>query len=248
MAGEPDHSWILGMLHWASVSGDPVAKEWITRCGEDLRNLSLDWEKADARSVSVYLHMMCQFYLATSRAEYFEAAHQPAQVLLKFQKANGSWPAYLGNPKEKIEGFVEHVTMALADYYALRHDEAILKALDQAMDFLFGKKGEKPVDVGESSLALYALAILGNTTGLSRYADLAVAVLEKLHAQLNLSPDPLGRGDPWAQWGINNSELAKSSGRPDQLLGQTRPLSPASMLAYGQPAFALLARNHKPRK
>ncbi len=241
-AGEPDHSWLLGMMHWAAISGDPILEEWITRCGEDLRNVPIDFAEADARTVSVYLHIMCQFYLFTSRAEYLDAAQGPVQVLLKFQKANGSWPAYLGNPNQSIEGFVEHVVMALADYYAIRRDEIVLRALNQAVDFLFGKEGEKPVDVGESSLALYALAVLGDTTGSPHYTDLVSVVLEKLHAQLNLSQDPLGRGDPWAQWGINNPEVAKTSGRPKQFLGQTRPLSPASTLAYGQPALALLAR------
>ena len=122
-AGEPDHSWLLGMLVWAQMTGDPVANDWIIRCGEDLRTFPIDYSLADARTVSVYLHMMCQFYSATNRTEYLEATHVPARTLLKFQKSNGGWPAYLGNPKHDIEGFVEHVAMALADYYAISRDE-----------------------------------------------------------------------------------------------------------------------------
>jgi hypothetical protein len=241
-AGEPDHSWLLGMLVWAHMTGDPVANDWIIRCGENLRTFEIDYSLADARAVSVYLHMMCQFYSATNRTEYLEATHAPAQTLLKFQKSNGGWPAYLGNPKHDIEGFVEHVAMALADYYAISREEKILEALDRAMDYLFGTDGEKPVDPGESSLALYCLSVLATITRQPKYAELGVNILEKLYGQLDPHDDPYGRGDSFAHWGVNNPEGARGSNRPSQFLGQTRPLVPASNLAYAQPCLGAIAQ------
>ncbi len=242
--GEPDHSWLLGMLIWAQLTGDPVASDWIFRCGNALRNFTRDYSTADARTVSVYLHMMCQFHHATNRPEYLEASHLPAQTLLKFQKPNGGWPAYLGNPQHTIEGFVEHITMALADYYAITRDEEILRALDRALEYLFGRDGEKDPDSGESSLAVYSLAVLGEVTGNSRYIRLGTVILEKLRAQLAVGAGPVGRGDPWTQWGINNPAGAPGD-RPRQLLGQTRPLAPASNLAYAQPLLGAAAKKDR---
>ena len=241
-AGEPDHSWLLGMLVWAQMTGDPVANDWIMRCGEDLRAFPIDYSRADARTVSVYLHMMCQFYSATNRREYLEAAHTPAQSLLKLQKSNGGWPAYLENPMHDIEGFVEHVAMALADYYAISRDEKILGALDRAMDYLFGIEGEKEADPGESPLALYSLGVLATVTGQRKYADLAANILEKLGRHLDHHEDSYGRGDSFAHWGVNNPEGARGSNRPSQFLGQTRPLVPASNVAYSQPCLGAIAR------
>jgi hypothetical protein len=102
------------------------------------------------------------------------------------------------------------------------------------------------VDVGESPLALYALAVLSERTGKNQYATVAGSVLDKLHAAWNFSTDPYGRGDPWAQWGVNNPDGAKGTGRPLQFLGQTRPLSPSCILAYGQDCIAAIAKqDHK---
>lgn len=242
-AGEPDHSWLSGLLAWAGASGDPLAWDWITRCGEQLREHKMDFHRADARTVAVYLHMMCQFHSYTSQAQYLNAAKVPAETLLKCQNPNGSWWAYLGrSPEDNIEGFVEHVVVALADYYAIRPESEILKALDRALVYLFGENHEKPVDVGEIPLVLYALAILAETTGVPRYAALAAEILGKLYDILNLSSDPYGRGDPWANWGVNNPEIARGTGRPAQFLGQTRPLNPACTLAYGQQCLASIAR------
>ncbi len=241
-AGEPDHSWLLGMLMWVQLTGDLIAGDWIMRCGESLRDFPMDYSRADARTVSVYLHMMCQFYQATNRHEYLEATHAAARTLLNFQKSNGGWPAYLGNPKHDIEGFVEHIAMALADYYAISRDVKVLLALDRAIEYLFGLKGEKDADPGESPLALYCLGVLTTVTGQRKYADLGVNILEKLHRQLDLHDDPYGRGDSMAHWGVNNPEGAKGFHRPSQFLGQTRPLVPASNLAYAQPCLGAIAR------
>lgn len=239
--GEPDHSWLLGLLEWAAVSGDPVAADWVLRCGERLAGLRIDFEQADARTAAVFLHMMCQFYLHTGNERYLAAARPAVAAFRKLQKANGSWPAYLGNLKQpRIEGFVEHAVMALADYYSLEPAPEVRQAIDRALVSLFGEAGDGKVDSGESGLALYALAVMAGATGEPKYAATARQVLEKLRDQLNLSPDACGRGDLWAGWGPNKTETPESGSRPPQLLGQTRPLAPATLLAYGQPAMAAL--------
>jgi hypothetical protein len=241
-AGEPDHSWLLGMLVWAQLTGDPVANDWIMRCGESLRAFPIDYKRADARTVSVYLHIMCQFYKATDRTEYLEATHAAARTLLNLQKSNGGWPAYLANPMHDIEGFIEHVAMALADYYEISRDKQVLEALDRAMDYLFGSEGEKEADPGESPMAVYCLGVLATVTGQRKYADLAAKVLEKMGRHLSHHDDPYTRGDSFAHWGVNNPEGARGSNRPGQFLGQTRPLVPASNLAYSQPCLGAIAR------
>jgi hypothetical protein len=96
------------------------------------------------------------------------------------------------------------------------------------------------VDTGESGLAVYGLAMMAAATGDERYPAIARKVLEKLRDHLNLSPDSLGRGDLWAEWGANKTSTSGSACRAPQLLGQTRPLTPATLLAYSQPAMAVL--------
>jgi len=71
---------------------------------------------------------------------------------------------------------------------------------------------------------------------------LGIKILDKMHGQLNLDADSYVRGDPWAKWGVNNPEGARGCDRPSQFLGQTRPLSPASNLAYAQPCLGAIAR------
>jgi len=237
--GESDHSWLLGMLDWAAISGDPVLQDWIGRCADRLYGWRVDFSQSDTRSVSVYLHMMCQFYLHYGETRFRDAAAMAAEALLKLQNPNGSWPAYMGNLRQpRIEGFVEHAVVGLADYFAITNDIRVLNSLDRAATYLFGETGDSKVDVGESPLALYALAVLAEKTGKDRYATTARLVLEKLHAAWNFSSDPSGRGDPWAQWGVNNADGALATGRPPQFLGQTRPLSPSCILAYGQTYLA----------
>ncbi len=241
--GEPDHSWLLGLLHWAGLSGDPVAADWITRCGERLASLKLDFEQEDARTVSVYLHMMCQFHSYTGEASFMERARPAVAAFRKLQKENGSWPAYLGNMRQpRIEGFVEHALVALSDYYALERVPEVREMIDRALVHCFGPDGDGTVDPGESPLALYALAMMAEITSDARYARTALSVLSKLRDMLNVSPDPYGRGDLWAGWGPNKTDTPGSADRTSQLLSQTRPLSPATLLAWGQPAMAALAR------
>ena len=240
--GEPDHSWLLGMLDWAAINGDFVLQNWITRCGDRLAKWRVDFTQSDTRSVSVYLHMMCQFYLHNGESRFRDAAAPAAEALLQLQNSNGSWPVYMGNLRQpRIEGFVEHAVVGLADYYAITSDARIMNSLDRAITYLFGERGEGKVDVGESPLALYALASLADKTGKDKYASIAGSVLEKLHAAWNFSSDPYGRGDPWAQWAVNNPDGAKDTGRPPQFLGQTRPLSPGCILAYGLGCLATIS-------
>ncbi len=241
--GEPDHSWLLGLLEWAAISGDPVASTWVMNCGERLAGLKIDFEQADARTGAVFLHMMCQCYLHTGTASYLAAARPAAAAFRKLQNVNGSWPAYMGNLKQpRIDGFVEHAVMALSDHYSIELAPELRETIDRALVYLFGQQGDGKVDPGESGLAVYALARMFETTGDPKYAKTARSVLNKLRDLLNLSPDPYGRGDLWAGWGPNKTSTPGSAERKPQMLGQTRPLSPATLLAYAQPAMAALAK------
>lgn len=241
--GEPDHSWLAGMLLWAQITGDAVALAQVTRCADGLLDWHPDFARTDARSVSVFVHVMCQFHAHAGEPKYLEAARPAVQALLKLQSADGGWPAYLGDlSKPRIEGFVEHAALALADWYAITNDEPARAALDRALERLFPRGADWKADTGESPLALHALAILAAKTSQPDYASLARQILEKLHASLNLSSDPRIRGDLWAAWGENLGGGARVPGRPPQFLGQTRPLAPASILAYGQQCLASVAR------
>ena len=246
--GEPDHSWLLGLLVWAGVSGDPVAWDWVLPCGERLRDVKRDFTRADARTGSVFLHMMCQFYLYTGDGKFLEAALPAIAAFLKLQKANGSWPAYMGNEEAStIEGFVEHAIMALVDYYTIRPQKDILQSIDKAIDYVFSDSKNPSVD-GETMLALYGLAILAEKTGDKRYAEIAGKALENLYAAQSHARGSLGEGDLMSAWGINNSEKVAGTGRPPQFLEQTRPLVPGGLLAYAQCALAIVARATGPSK
>jgi hypothetical protein len=144
----------------------------------------------------------------------------------------------MSNPR--IEGFVEHVVMALADYWKITSDERVPPALDRAFEHLFPAGKSWTADPGESSLALHALGIMAQQTGRASYATTANQVLEQLSKYQNLSSDPRIRGDLWAGWGANQPG-SKVPGRPPQFLGQTRPLSTASLLAYGQECLTVIA-------
>jgi hypothetical protein len=239
--GEPDHSWLAGMLLWAEMSGDPVALDAMTRCADQLADWHPDFRQSDARSVSVFLHMMCRFHTALGNEAYLAAARPAADALLGLQNADGGWPAYLANMgKPRIEGFVEHVIMALADYWEITRDERVPPALDRAFEHLFPAKTAWKADPGESSLALHGLMIMARQTGRAAYAATAGEILRQLSQFQNLSSDPRIRGDLWAEWGANQPG-SKVPGRPPQFLGQTRPLSPVSILAYGQECLGVIA-------
>jgi len=147
----------------------------------------------------------------------------------------------MGNTNNSaIEGFVEHAVMALADYFAISGDTNVLHSLDRALAYLYKDDGSGSVEIGEAPLALYGLAILFTKTGNSRYAKTIRAVINKVRRDQNLSADPLGRGDVMAEWGVNNETAANGTGRAAQFLGQTRPLVPAGLLAYGQASLVAL--------
>ena len=242
-AGEPDHSWLWGALAWSGVSGDPVVSKWVNDCGERLRKRKINFEQTDARTGSVYLHMMCQFYEYTGRQEYLDAAEAPVRVFLKLQKSNGSWPAYMGNLQQpRIEGFVEHVIMALSNYYAVTRKPEIVEPLDKALFYTFGDTGEIKGAIGEAGLAVFSLAVLASETGKPHYLDVARNVLKAFYDAQDKNPGSIGCGDIWSLWGANNPKEAKGTGRPPQFLGQTRPLSPGCILAYSQQILAPLAK------
>jgi hypothetical protein len=242
--GEPDHSWLAGMLLWAQMTGDAVALTQVTGCADHLLDWHPDFARTDARSVSVFVHVMCRFHQQAGATKYLEAARPAVRTLFDLQNPDGGWPAYLGDlSKPRSEGFVEHAAVALAEWYSITTDERARAALDRAFDHLFPRGKEWMPDAGESPLALHALSILAEKTGAAAYASLAKQILEKLHASLNLSSDPRIRGDLWAGWGANDAGRPKVPGRPSQFLSQTRPLSPATILAYGQECLASIARS-----
>jgi len=240
-AGEPDHSWLLGLLAWAGVSGDPVVWDWLIRCGNYLAGLKPEIIQSDARTTSVLLHMMCEFHKYTAEPKFLRATEVPLQTLLMHQNPNGSWPAYLGNPgMPKIPGFTDHAMMALADYYAMTDDRQCLGPLERAFAYVTGPDGiAESMDV--SPLTLYALAVLSEKGTDPRYGEAALSALEKIRTTQDRSPDPYGRGDTWAEWGVNNPEGAKGTGRPPQFLGQTRPVTVGFLLSYVQPALGIVA-------
>ena len=241
-AGEPDHSWLLGLLAWAGISGDSTAWNWILRCGDYLAGLKPEFIEGDARTASVLLHMMCEFHRYTGEQRFLAAAKVPAEILLKYQNHNGSWPAYLGNPEKKtITGFTDHAVMALAVFCSLTGDDSCREPLERACEYVISAEGiADSMDV--SPLTIYGMALFSEKTGNQPFASAALNALKKLRATQDLSADPYGRGDTWAEWGVNNADAARGTGRPPQFLGQTRPVTVGFVLSYGQPAFAILSK------
>lgn len=244
-AGEPDHSWLLGLLAWAGISGDRTVWNWLLRCGDYLAGLKPEFIQGDARTASVLLHMMCEFYRYAGEQRFLAAAKVPAEILLKHQNPNGSWPAYLGNPEKKeITGFTDHAVMALADFYSLTGDDSCLEPLERACHYVTGAEAiADGMDV--SPLTIYGMAMFSEETGNQPCAAAALNALKKLRASQDLSADPYGRGDTWAEWGVNNPGAAKGTGRPPQFLSQTRPVTVGFVLSYGQPAFAALLSSNR---
>jgi hypothetical protein len=243
-AGEANHSWLWGALVWCGISGDFAANQWMRKCRKSLLQQKIDFENTDARTGSVYLHMMCKFYEFTGEKEYLYAAHAPADAFLKLQNANGSWPAYMGDMKApRIEGFVEHVIMAMANYYALTKRDELIEPLNRAISYTFGERGEIMRDIGEAPLAVYGLSIMARETGDVKYGNIATNVLMALREAQKMGDHPgsIGEGDYWTEWGVNNPKAAEGTGRPPQFLGETRPLSPGCVLAYAQQVLASLA-------
>jgi hypothetical protein len=235
-AGAPDHSWLLGLLLWSGLSADPVAWDWLLRCGEHLLEYRPDFTQVDTRTVSVHLHMMCKFHDYTGRQEFLAAARLPAGALLRVQSKDGSWPAYMEAPdRVRAPGFVDHAIAALADYFAMGGDVRVRQALDAALDWQFAS-GDLSVP-----LVAYGLAVLHEKTADRRYAERVRQILEHLEKTQNRTSDPIGRGDiGWAGWGVHNPEAGKAAGRPPQFLNQSRPLMPGFTLAYAQPAAAII--------
>ena len=137
--------------------------------------------------------------------------------------------------------------MAIADFYAMTDDRRCRDSLERAFEYFRSAVGiAESLDVAPP--ALYGLAVLAEKTGERRYADAVVDGLQKIQKSQNSSPDPYGRGDNWALWGVNNPEGAKGTGRPPQFLEQTRPLSVGFNLSYGQPAWAMVSSKAKKGK
>jgi hypothetical protein len=243
-AGAPDHAWLLGLLEWAGVSGDPVAWDWTAKCGEQLAGLKTDFSKTDLRTTAMQLHMMCQFYLYTGERKYLDAARGPAEALIKLQKPDGTWSAYLAEPERPHGGtFVEHAIAAIADYAQASGDARALETLKRSLQWAFTDGGNKLGGAtAEAGLTMYGAAIACELTGDASWAGIVENAFRLLDKSQNRSPDPIGRGDFWATWGVNNPAAASDAGRPPQFTYQSRPLAPGTTLAYAPRALWIIAR------
>jgi hypothetical protein len=244
--GEPDHSWLLGALEWSGYTGDPVTRQWMLKCGDYQAAMEtyLDFNNTDARTVSVALHILSQCYLHSGEVKYLQAAKLAAEVLLQKQNPDGSWPAYLDDP-EGIKGFTEHAAVGLADYWQAAADPRLAGAIKKALVYTLANRAASPFDKSEGPLAFYAAAIAGEKTGDPEYTAMAAKAFGLLVKAQDRSPDPIGRGDNWAEWGVYNPTQAEGLNRPPQLLEQTRPMVPAELLAYTPSALWLLAQQDK---
>jgi hypothetical protein len=245
VGGEADHSWLLGLLEWAGISGDALAWEWILKCGDYLAAQEIDFSQSNIREISLLLHMLVQFYRYTGDNKYLQASDTLADVLLQSQNKDGGWCAYMDRSCSTIVGFVEHAALALADYYSLTGTPRVLAPLKKALLWCAGKKG-RGLDVGEGPLAMYGYALAGEKTGEALYTEQAEKGFQTLIALQNLAASPLLRGD-WTlgDFQVNNPALAAGSGRPRQFTGQTRPLCPSGVLAYTPAALELLAKSRR---
>jgi hypothetical protein len=241
--GEPDHSWLLGALEWSGYTGDPVTRSWVLGCGDHLAGMGIGYFNIDARTVSMALHVLCQCYFHTGESRYLTAARPLVETLLQKQNPDGSWPAYLDDP-EGIKGFIEHAAIALTDYSQAKEDPRLSGAIKKALVYALSNT-DPAFDKSEGPLAFYAVAIAGEKTGDPEYTVLAEKAFALLVKAQNLSPDPVGRGDNWAEWGVYNPTQAKGLNRAPQLLEQSRPMVPAELLSYTPPALWLLARQDK---
>jgi len=244
LQGAADHSWLLGLLEWAGVSGDPLVWEWVLKCGEALAANNADFARTDCRTTAMQLHMMTQFYRYTGDSKYLEAARRPAEALIRLQKPDGSWAAYLGEPEKPHGGsFPEHAIMALADYFDATGDERVLPVLRKALTWAFPESGKRVAGmVSEAPLSLVGVAVMGEHTGEATFAEIAENVFRLLDTTQNRSPDLIARGDWWATYEVHNAPEAKDSDRPPQFCYQSRPLAPATVLAYAPRCLWLLAK------
>lgn len=183
-AGAPDHAWLLGLLEWAGVSGDPVALDWTIKCGEWLAGLKSDFSKTDLRTTSMQLAMMSQFYLYTGDRKYLDAARGPAQALVAAQGEDGLWPPYLDRPElAHTGGFQEHAMMAFGDWVRASGEnlDTLVRALDWEFPEVEGATQPRG-SVSELGLAMWALAAAGERTGDPRWAEWARRCFAHLEA------------------------------------------------------------------
>ncbi len=239
--GASDHAWLLGLLEWAGVSGDPVVWDWMMKCGEQLVRVRADFSKTDARTTSLHLHMMITYYRYTGDKRYAEAAKAPAEALMKTQRPDGSWSKYLAKPNDPA-GFVDHVILAAADYYGATKDERMLPVITKSLEWYLPKNADECAGMtSDAPLIMIGLDAAWRATRDPRYVEWAKKVYARLDKSQNRSPDPIGRGDFWAGWGANEPEKSAGMGRPPQFTDQTRPLGPSTMLAYGPMAMKCIA-------
>ena len=244
--GAPDHAWLLGMLEWACVSGDPVLKDWVLRCGDRLAGMNPErYVKSDLRTTSMALHMASTFFGYTGDEKHLKMARRVAEILREAQLDSGLWMPYLSQPKKKhyiTMAFVSHTLMALADYIDATGDDRLLPVLRRATDAYCGA-GEAKWAVGEIGLTIPALDLLWRKTRDEVYVDFTRRVYACLCSNQCLVDDPRVRGEFWPQWATNAPGGKQRPGRPPQFTGQVRPLTPGTVLAYGAAGLRAIAES-----
>jgi hypothetical protein len=243
ICGNPDHSWFLGLLEWVGVSGDFLAWEWILKCGEELLKEKKDFTSTDCRNAAMQVHIMTQFYLHTGDKRYLESAKKVIDIFIKLQKSDGSWPGRFSEPDGPPHpSFTEHAIMALADYFDATKDERILPILKKALKWALPGNGKDLKDVSEAGLILYGVAVVAENTNDPVYGEIIQNIFNILNIKQNRSSDSICRGDWYPIYEVYNVQNARDDDRPPQFCGQSRPLIPATVLAYAPRALWILAK------
>jgi hypothetical protein len=234
-SGAPDHSWLLGLMEWSGVGGDPLAWQWIKHCGDDMAAAPAGSFLGDTRSASMQVYDLSNFYLYTGDKKYLAPVGETVNRLLAEQNRDGSWPAYLGQGGSSEVGFTEHAMMGLTRYWQATGDSRVPPALQRTF------AGYKDND----AMMLDPLAILYRKQQEALPAKLSAAILDQLYNDQNRDPANFSRGDTWAKWRVNNPRRAADTGRPPQLIEQTRPLMPGVILAFVPSGMEPLAKRDK---
>jgi hypothetical protein len=237
-SGAADHSWLLGLMEWAGVSGDPLAWQWIKNCGDQMAATSINnpnWFQGDTRNAGLQLYVLGNFYLYTGDRKYRVPMTPTVDLLLREQNANGSWPAYLGQGGGSPPGFTEYAMMGLTKYWQISGDTRVSPALSRGLASYtnYTNWDVQLVD---------PLAVLYRKQPTPQTANMATSLLDTVCLEQCHEADCFAQGDTWAIWQVNNANAAAGTGRPPQLIEQTRPLMPGIILAFVPSGLEPLAK------